>query len=357
MAADHSNTITVNIFLGPSPPSRATFGIALLLVDQATNSLNGARVMSFADADEAQAAQTAGYISATTLDFLQAAFSQIPTPAVVKVGRQDTAGTETIPEAIAAIEQFDPDWYGLAIYSRTDADIVAAADDLEARNKLFVGQSDDASWLDAGLPAGLATLSDNERTAMVFHDADAQPADLAWLVSRLVFDPDTTSAPWEGQVRDVAALTTGLTAAQRNFITDTNKGNVGLPFSSAPVYMSPGQNMTGRGFYEMLSADWFKARVSEDVAFLKLQHTARGEKLTVDAVGQAKILAILNQRLQQGETAGHFALGQTRATGLEITSADIAARRLRFKVEAQIAADARNFVFNVFLQPDALQAA
>lgn len=356
MAADHSNTIQVNIFLGPSPPSRATFGIALLLTDKATNTLNGSRVMSFADADEAADAQGLGYISATTLAFLQAAFSQIPTPSVVKVGNQDTGNSETIAAAIAAIEQADPNWYGLCIYSRLDADIVAAANDIEARNKLFVAQSDDPSLLDAGLPAGLSTLSNNERTALIFHDADAQPADLAWLTSRLVFDPDETSAPWEGQVRGVAPLTTGLTSAQRDFII-ANKANVGLPFSSAPVYVSPGQSMAGRGFYEMLSADWFTARISEDVALLKLAHTSRGEKLIVDASGQGKILAILNQRLAQGEDVGHFVRGQTRATALAITSADIAAKRLRFKVEAQIAADARNFVFNVHLQADALQEA
>lgn len=356
MAADWSSTITVNVFLAPSPPARAGFGTALLVVNQDDgNSLNGARVMSFASSSEVDAARTAGYISATTQGFLNDAFSQIPSPSEIKVGYQDVGGPETLAAALAAIEAADNDWYGLCIYSRADADIVTAADFVESRKKVFVGQSDDASWLDSGVPAGVSTLTDNERCAILYHSSDAEPGDLCWLVSRLVFDPDTTSAPFEGQVRGVAAIT-AITSAQRDFV-EANGANVGLPFSSADFYVSPGQNLTGRALYEIESADWFAARVSEDFALLKLSATARGQKLIVDATGQAQGLAILAGRLQQGEDAGHFVKGQTRATAETITAGDISARRLRFKVEAQIAADARTFVFNVYLQPGALQAA
>lgn len=354
--ANWLSTLIITIVLGASPPSRQGFGTALLLVDKATNTLNSGRVMSFASFAEAQAAQTAGYISATTLDFLQAAFSQQPTPAVVKVGNQNTAGAETIGAAITAIRAADDDWYGLAIYSRADADIVAAANQVEADGaKFFVGQSDDSSWLDSGIPAGLSTLSGKERTAIIYHSSDAEPADFAWLVSRLVWDPDAKSAPWEGQIRDVASIT-AITSAQRDFIV-TNKANVGLPFSSANVYVSPGQNMNARAIYEILSADWLKARITEDISFEKLKHTSRGEKIIVDSTGQAKILGILRVWLQRGEQVGHFVTGQTRATGESITSADILARRLRFKVEAQIAADARLFNVTIYLQADALQEA
>ena len=358
MGADWASTIVLNIFLAPSPPSRAGFSTVLFLVNQDDgNGLNGARVMSFASAAEAATAQTAGYISATTLAFLQAGFAQQPTPSKIKVAYRDVGGSETIAAALTAIQAVDNDWYAIAQYSRADADIVAMATAIESGGeKLYIAQSDDSSWLDAGLPAGLASLAAKERTALLFHDADAQPGDLAWAVSRTVFDADVRSAPWEGQLRGVNALTTGLTAAQRDFIV-TNKANVGLPFSSAGVYVSSGQNCNGRAVYEILSGDWFKARVREDIAFLKLQHTARGEKIIVDSTGQAKILAILNQRLRQGEDAGHFVRGQTRATGEAITTADILARKLRFKVEAQIAADARLFDINVYLQPDALQQA
>jgi hypothetical protein len=357
VSADWGSTITVNIFLSPSPPSRAGFGVMLYLVDEDDgNDLGGERFVSYADITEATAGEAAGDISAATLAAVTALFSQIPRPSGVKVARVDTGAAETYVQALAAVEALTDDWYGVAIYDRTDAIISAMAAAVETRDKLFFGQTDSADLLTSGLPAGLSTLADLERTALVYHDEDDEPADLAWAASRLVFDPDERSAGWEGQVRGVAALTTGLTSAQRGFV-ETNGANAGLPFSSANVYMSPGQNMAGRGIYEILSADWFKARVSEDVAFLKLSYTARGEKLQVSATGQAAILGILNGRLQQGMDAGHFLRGQTRATAETITADDLQARRLRFKVEAQIAQDARLFVFNVFLQNDPLQEA
>lgn len=352
--ADHSNTITINIFLSPSPPARAGFGTVLLLVPLATNSLDGERVMSFANAGEAEDAEDAGYISAGTLAKLQALFSQIPTPSKAKVGNVDLVGDEDYSDGLAAVEAVDADFYGVVIEPRTDTEILDVSAAVETRNKLFVAQSDDASWLNSGLPAGLAALDGRERTAVVFHDADAEPADIAWIASRLVFDPDFKSAGWEGQVREVDALTTGLTSGERDAAI-TNNANLGLPFSSATVYVSPGVNCNGRGVYEILSGDWFKARVSEDIAFLKLQYTARGDKLQVSVVGQTAILGILNGRLEQGVDAGHFIRGQTRATAEAITNDDLQQRRLRFKVEAQTAQDARLFVFNVYLQNEALQ--
>lgn len=354
--ADWSNTITINVTLAALPPSRASFGTLLFLVNQDDgNSLNGARVAEYFSAAEAATAQADGYISATTLDFLQACFSQQPTPSSVKVGYRDVTGTETYAAALAAIEAVDTDWYVICQYSRADADIVLLSDLIETRKKLYVAQGDDASWLNSGVPSGLSTIADNERTAFVYHSSDAQPADVAWAAARLVYDPDTKSAPWSGRVRDVAAIT-AITTAERQFIED-NHGNVGLTYSSAAYFMDPGQSMTGRAIYEMVSADWYAARVSEDIALMRLEHTDRGEKILVNAEGQGKILGILGGRLQQGETVGHFAKGNIRATAETITQSDIDNKRLRFKVEAQIGADARKFTVNVYLQSSPLQEA
>jgi len=356
MSADHSNTITVNIFLAPLPPTRAGFGTALFIVDQDDgNTLGGDRIVSFANSAEAEAAEIAGTISADTLAALQTAFSQQPTPSKVKVAYHDSGAAESVTTMLAAIEAVDADWYGVAFYSRVAASIVAMSAAIETRKKIYVAQSQHASWLTGTLDASLTDLEENERTAVIVHD-DEDPADLAWLVSRLVFNPDERSAGWEGQIRQVDAQDTLPTTAQRDFVMNTNSANIGLPFSSAAVYVSPGQNMNGRAIYEILSGDWLAARIAEDVAYLKLQHTARGEKIIVDATGQAKIMTILAGRLQQGEEAGHFVKGQTRATAETISADDISNRRLRFKAEAQIAADARLFVFNVYLQPDPLQA-
>lgn len=355
MSVDWSNLNTINIIFAPSPPSRLSFTTPLLVVDKATNTL-GARVVSFASAATAAAALTGGTISATTAAWLTAAFSQIPTPRSIKVAFHDTAATETLSACLAAIEALDTNWYGTAIYSRVAADIAAWGVLIEARKKIFVAQSGDASWLDAGIPAGLSAIAAYERTAVVYHDAATAAADLCWLVSRLVWDPDEKSAGWEGQVRGVAALTTGITLAQRDFI-EANDANVGLPFSSADVYVSPGTVMSGRAIYEIVSGDWLAARLSEDFANAKLTLTSRGEKWIVDATGQVRGLGIIAGRLSQGERVSHFPVGQTRATAEDITDQDELDRKLRFKAEAQIAGDARLFDVNVYLQPSPLQVA
>lgn len=352
--ADWNVLNTVNIILGPSPPSRVSFTIPLLLVDKLTNTLGGTRVVTFTSASDVSTALAATTISATTAAWLNAGFSQIPAPSKIKVAFHDTAAVETLAAALAAIEALDTDWYGTAIYSRLAADIVTWAALIEARKKIFVAQSADSSWLDSGVPAGLSAIAAYERTAVIYHDLATAAADLCWLVSRLVWDPDFQSAGWEGQVRGVAALTTALTNAQRDFVSG-NDCNVGLPFSSAGVYVSPGVNQNGRALYEIVSGDWLAARLSEDFAFAKLTHTSRGEKWIVDGTGQVEGLGIINGRLQQGEDVKHFPRGQTRATAEAITTADILARRLRFKAEAQIAGDARVFVINAYLQPDPLQ--
>lgn len=354
--ATHENTITSTLFLSPLPPARAGFGTVMLVVDKATNTLNGARTMTFNAVTEADSAEAAGYISATTLAFLTAAFTQSPAPATVKVGNQDTGATETLTAAITAIRAADDDWYCLCIYSRADALILLASAAIETTKKIFVAQSDDATWLTSGLPSGLTALAELERTAVVYHDDDTEPADIAWACSRMVFDPDFKSAGWEGQIRGVSALTTALTTAQRDLLI-ANNANVALPFSTADQYMSPGNNCNGRGIYEIISADWYEARCREDIAALKLARTAIGEKTPVTPLGQALISGVLENYAQQGESIGHFVKGQTRVTAFDITTADTAAERLRFKVEAQIAKDARLFDFTVYLSADALAAA
>jgi hypothetical protein len=357
MAADWSNTVQVSVLFSTLPPARAGFNCVLGLVDKATNTLGGSRVKTYTSALDVSTSLLATEISATTAAQLNAAFAQQPTPTRVKLANHDTGASETLTAALAAIEAVDTDWYGSCLYSRVAADIVTWAGLMETRKKVFVAQSADSSWLDSGVPSGFSTIVTDERTGVIYHDTAAQGADLAWLASRLVFDPDLQSAPFEGFVRSINAYATALTPAQRDFVV-TNNANAGLPFSSAvQFYVSPGVNLRGRSLYEIVSADWFAARVSEDITQLRIDHTSRGEKILVDPSGQAKIMGILTARLQQGEAAGHFGKGNTRATAFPITDADRTAHQLRFKCEAQIGADARVFVVTTYLQASTLQAA
>lgn len=69
------------------------------------------------------------------------AFAQTPRPKQVKIGRiaVDSEGEvdETIAEAMTAIVKEDKSWYGIALASREQSDILAMAEWAESNSKLF----------------------------------------------------------------------------------------------------------------------------------------------------------------------------------------------------------------------------
>ena len=231
----HSENVTVNVYLDPSPAPEAGFGVVMLLVPKATNSLNGARVLEVASYEEAETAQTAGYISASSLLAAEAAFAQRPKPESFKFGNVDLVGGETYATGLTAVIAADEDFYGVCLAVRTDAEIVLVSDAVEAASKkmLCAFQSDDASWLDAGVPAGVSTImgtSGNERTVACYHTTDTEWMDVAVMVNRLRFDPDERSAPWHGFLaRGIDDYSSAPTATQRT-LAIANNANLGLPY-------------------------------------------------------------------------------------------------------------------------------
>lgn len=358
MATTHDPNIVVNIFLDPSPAQQAGFGTVLLLVPLSANSLNGVRVASYTSYEAAQTAQTAGYISATTLAELNVAFAQSPKPATVKVGYVDIVGGETYGTGLAACITYDPDFYGVCIQPRTDAEIVACATYVESASKkmLFAFQSDDASWLDSGIPAGLSAIDNYERTIACYHLSDAQYFDIAYMCNRLVYDPDELSATWTyAPLSSVTAYVTTPTEAQR-LLCIANDGNLGLAFGGGTFVVDPGTTLNERPIYEIVTADWFATRLQERISTLAVSRASRGQKIIMDAGGQTLIQAEILALLKQGAQAGHFVTGQYTSTPETITTSDISSRKLRFTVRAQIATSARLVTFNCYFGRDAVVA-
>lgn len=330
----------------------------LLLVPLATNSLNGVRVVEYATLAEAQAAQTAGYISAATLVAITAAFAQSPAIESIKVGYADLAGSpaETYATALTACIAFDPDFYGVCIFVRTATEIAAvgALVETNAKKMLFVFQSADSSWLDSGIPSGFSAMAAYERSGACYHDTATEWADVAFACNRLSFDPDSTSAPWHGcTIAGVAAYSTTPTSTQAGFIR-SNNANVFLPYATATFSPDPGVNLNGRAISEIISADWFATRVQEEIARIVLAHGDRGEKIGVNAAGQAIILAGIEKWLKAGVDAGHFEEGQVLATPETISTSDITNRRIRITVRVQNVVPARLFTINVYASDTAI---
>lgn len=357
MSATHDNTIIVNVFLATLSPARQGFDALLHIAIDTGNSLNGDTVRTYTSSADADADFAAGFITSQVQAFIKAAFTQQPRLSTVKV---TTAAAAAYDLAYTAARGADDGFYGVCIDSRLAADIIEVSDAVEAdAEKVFAFQSADADVITAGFPAALSSIVSNERTLPVYHPTDAEPGDIAWLASRLVFDPDVQSAPWDGQIRGVAAYT--LTGAQRDAAI-ANNFNVILPFGPAPLYVSRGVNIAGRPVYEIVSGDWYRARVREDLAQRKVEASARGEKILVAPSGQSIVRGVLEGRALQGESAGHFAASTedtpaTRITMPTITSDDLSNRRIRGTVEAQIGTDAVLFDINVYESTNPLSVA
>lgn len=361
-------TVQVNVFLSALPPPRQVFGIPLLIVTETGNGLGGNPVAAYNSPQDVAAALAASEITAQTADFVNTAFAQQPRVPQILVTGAATNGYEL---AYAAARTVNDSFYGVAVDTNVTADILEVSAAVEtdgagtnpAGKKFFAAISPDADWLTTGIPAAFTTAAGRERTGIIYHDVATEPAALAWLAARLgVANPDNRSAPWTGRLRETQGYTTPLTAAQNGFALGNN-ANTLLPFGTAPIYLKDGENLAGRPVYEILSGDWFSARVNEDLIAAKLAADDRGEKIIVGTIGQTNspgqtlVEGILQGRLEQGVTAGHFVAGQTRVTMNPITQDDLDNRRIRADVEAQIAQDAILFTVNVYQTNTALAEA
>ncbi|MEL6347043.1 MAG: DUF3383 family protein [Myxococcota bacterium] len=358
MPSTHSDTITVSIALSDLPPSRRGFSTPLLLVPLAANGLGGGAVRSvtFSSIDEAQTARTASEISAETLARVTTLFAQRDsfgrTPDRIIVGNADLAASptpETYADAYDVMRNLGLDFYAVYLESRTAADILGLAAQVEAVGEHLLGVVlSDVEVLTAGLPAGLTALGAYERTVAYFHDVATAHIEVGHMAKRLMFNPDEISASWRGQVDGVAGLATALTQTQKD-AARANNVNLPLPFGDVEVFIDPGYNARGRPIYEIVTADWLRARVREDIAAEVNAHEQRGAKIVLDATGIATIQAIVEGRLEQGERVGHFVTGQTTVSA---SSIDVATEKISITGSGQRATAARLFDFNFQISAD-----
>ena len=341
----HLDNITINISLDPAPATSQGFDM-LLIVPLATNTLDGDRFRIYTGTADVATDLTAGFISAAVSTRLNVAFTQRPAPAQVLAGYVDLVGGETYGTAIALIRGAGASFYGVAIDVRTDATILAASLSMESDRGVFMLQSADADWKTTGLPAALTALAGRERTIIGYHDTDLAGQDIGHGANRLAYDPDVQSVSWDAPVKGVAALATTPNATEKGFL-DANFANHGLPYGGETFFIDAGVNAAGRPFYEIFTADWFEIRLEERVAIEKVKHSARGQKLTVDVEGQAKMLAILDGLGEQGSRPPSPHFTEFAFEPVTITQADRDANRMRFTGVATFAVSARKFQFDL----------
>lgn len=345
---NHLDRISITITLAPAPASQTSFGTMMFIADEASGTdLDGDRVRTYASASEVSTDVDAGHVSAALGQMASDFFSQRPQPTTLKIGRADTGGGESFEDAFDAIRAVDDDFYGVAIESRVDADILSISSAVESSDsKIVAVQSDDSDWLTTGLPSGLSALATRENTAVLYHDTDAEWGAVCWLGARLQYNPDRTAAGFSGRVKAVANYSTAPTAGQKQFLV-ANNANYGLPYGSEPFTVFPGVNCAGREIAHILTKHWLRDRVQTDLIATHLAYMNRGEKLTVSREGQAVCAAIVRGWFQRGEAVGHFKPGNTEVTLPEITTTDINNREIPLTARATLATSAVQFDFTI----------
>jgi len=355
------DSISITIYIAPVPGEGASLTTVLLLVNKVTNPLDGSsRYLEFNSATDVSDALTATYISSVTAQGLTDAFSQSPKPKKIIVGYVDTAGAESYADGLDAVIAAGANFYVVTIDSRADADILAVSARLEALGfRFLVLQSDDADWLTSGYPVAMAAIEGRERTVITYHDAYAEWLDLCAATARSSFDPDVKSAPWNGQIKEVADYTIALTSSQKTLAL-ANEVNTMTTWGTQK-WFSEGKNANDRPIDHIVTVDWFQTRLSERITdYVQLQ-ASKGNKIVVGTVGQTgsegqvAILGVIQGLIQDGIDAGHFIETEDddgnaipNATAQAVTAADITGQKLRFACQLVFTTGAINFDFDLY---------
>jgi hypothetical protein len=211
--------------------------------------------------------------------------------------------------ALNAVQQYNPDWYGLILTSRKTVDVMAAAAWTEAADmKVFVTASADTNILDAGETGDIASLFKSlgylksqacyslaAGTAEYLGPPTTEYPDAARLGKILPYAPGSYTEAF----KTLAGISTDLlTTTQRTAAFDKN----------ADVYEYVGgvnitrQGKVGCGEYldVVIFIDWLKARCTESIYQILVSNL----KVPYTDAGIASVENALTQPLKAGQNAG-----------------------------------------------------
>lgn len=171
--------------------------------------------------------------------------------------------TETLADALIAIDQENDVWYALTMESHIDADILAIASSIEAMNKIFITSSS-SSAIKTSATTDVASLLNShgyQRTALLYSAvADTEFPECAWVGGQLPYTPGSNTwkfKPLAGVARDRLSATESGYIKAKNCNSYESVGGVNM--------VSEGQMAGGEFIDIMIGVDWTKARMSERI--------------------------------------------------------------------------------------------
>lgn len=238
----------------------------------------------------------------------------------------DASANPGVATDLAAIRAEDSDWYGLALDSNSEAEVLAAAAWAEAEKIIFGANTADHGAKDAVITTDV--MSDLEtaayaRTFCMWSGSILSYAGAAWLGKCLPFDPG--SETWAFKTLAGVAVD-NLTTAEQTAIRNKT-GNYYTEVAGVNI-TRPGWTAAGEFIDITRYVDFLGARLQENcfslfVNNVKLPYT----DASVDLV-RAEILAQLRRGIAAGAIAADPEPTVTAPKVADIAAADRAARHL-----------------------------
>jgi len=231
---------------------------------------------------------------------------------------------------LAAIDLYDPDWYGLVIDSNSRAEIAAAAGWVAgATPKQFVCQTQDSVVASTTNDADTDSVADDledasrERTMLFFHQNNLEYACAAMLGRAL--PEDAGSITWAYKQLS-GASSQDLTTTQT---TNLEGKNVNFVTTLAGVTVTRYGTATTGEFMDIIrGTDWLAARIQERVYALLIQN----DKLPFTDAGIQAVRSEILAQLQQGIARDFIAADPeptcTVPRASEVSAADKGSRTL-----------------------------
>lgn len=243
---------------------------------------------------------------------VQTVFQQARAINQVYIGRHTVDGegatTETLAEALVAVNAANTGWYGLILISDATADILAAAAWVEANEKLLLASSGEAGIIAAGagdIASQLQALNYN-RTALWYHaDAGLEWLEAAIAADRFTYDPGSEN--W-ANVRLSGVQTDPLTEGVSQIIRGKN-ANTYEQFRNLGLTQY-GTVASGEWIDVIRFRDWLKDRIQTGIVDVLAK--ADG-KIPYTSAGIQVIVSALRAALDAGVSAGGIAPEETDA--------------------------------------------
>lgn len=177
-----------------------------------------------------------------------------------------TSPTETWVQAFEAVDQANDAWYALVAETHTQADVLALAQAVQTRRKIFGTSTQNAAVATTASTTDIGYLLDAqnlERTFLTYlPTADTEYPEAAWIGSQLAATPGSND--WDKKQGSLITVSS-LTDTQRSALRGKNV-NMFTKVAGVNIFQD-GNTSAGTPIDEVIIIDWLYARLQEGVYF------------------------------------------------------------------------------------------